>query len=197
MNSPIPKGTYHDKSLAGFAYDLEKAKGLMAQSSGAGGFKMDMQVRSGNANFANTAVILKEAWAKIGVTVEIQSLDAAVLRTNYREGNFMSSPTSWMNDMNDPTEFANYAMRGGASPFAYWTRYNSLELNVRITKADLEPDAKRREALYSEIQRIYSDAAPIVMIAYVGATAGWRDSVDGFFIDGLSYYRFEDVRISR
>ena len=197
MNSPIPQGTYYDKNLVGYPYDLEKAKALMASSSGASGFKMDMQVRSGNTNFANTAVILKDAWAKLGVTVDIQTLDTAVVRTNYREGNFMSTPTAWTNDMNDPTEIVNYAMRGGASPFAYWTRYNNPDLNDKITKADLEQDATKRAALYSEIQKIYSDAAPIASIAYLGATAGWRSNIDGFFIDGLSYYRFEDVKINK
>ncbi|MEK6206972.1 MAG: ABC transporter substrate-binding protein [Chloroflexota bacterium] len=197
MNAPIPKGTYYDKTLTGYPYDLEKAKALMAQSSGAGGFKMDMQVQSGNTNYANTAVILKEAWAKIGVTVDIQTLDNAVVRTNYREGNYMSVPRQWTNDMNDPTEIVNYAMRGGASPFAYWTRYNNPDLNDKITKADLEQDAKKREALYSEIQKIYMDAAPLDFIAHLGATAGWRNNIDGFFIDGLSYYRFEDVKINK
>jgi len=197
MNSPIPMGTYYDKSLPGYPYDLEKAKKLMAESSGASGFKMDMQVRSGNTNFANTAVILKEAWAKLGVTVDIQTLDTAVVRTNYRAGDFMSTPSAWTNDMNDPTQIVNYAMRGGASPFAYWTRYNNADLNDKITKADLEQDAKKREAQYSEIQKTYLDAAPLVFIAYLGATAGWRSNVEGFLIDGLSYYRFEDVKINK
>ena len=197
MNSPIPQGTYWDKSLPGYPYDLDKAKKLMAESSAPTGFKMDMQVRAGNTNFANTAIILKEAWAKLGVTVDIQTLDTAVVRTNYRAGNFMSTPSAWTNDMNDPTQIVNYAMRGGASPFAYWTRYNNPDLNDKITKADLEQDPAKRQALYSEIQKIYLDAAPLAFIAYLGATAGWRDYVSGFFIDGLSYYRFEDVKIKK
>jgi peptide/nickel transport system substrate-binding protein len=197
MNSPIPQGTFYDKSLPGYPYDLEKAKKLMAESSGAAGFKIDMQVRAGNTNFANTAVILKEAWSKVGVTVDIQTLDTAVVRTNYRAGDYWTTPTAWTNDMNDPTQIVNYGMRGGASPFAYWTRYNNPDLNSRITKADLEQDAKKRETQYAEIQKIYLDAAPLVFIAYLGATAGWRNTVDGFAIDGLSYYRFEDVKINK
>jgi peptide/nickel transport system substrate-binding protein len=197
MNSPIPQGTYYDKSLPGYPYDLEKAKKLMSESSGASGFKLEMQVRSGNTNFSNTAVILKEAWAKLGVTVDIVNIDTAVARTNYREGNYMSQPTQWTNDMNDPTQIVNYAMRGGESPFAYWTRYNNPDLNDKITKADLEQDAKKRETQYSEIQKIYLDAAPLVFIAYLGATAGWRNNVEGFAIDGLSYYRFEDIKINK
>ena len=197
MNSPIPQGTYYDKSLQGYPYDIEKAKALMAQSSGAAGFKIDMQVRSGNTNFANIAVIVKEAWAKLGVTVDIQTLDTAVVRTNYRAGDYMTTPSAWTNDMNDPTEIVNYAMRGGASPFAYWTRYNNPDLNSKIDKADLEQDTTKRQADYSEIQKIYLDAAPLVFIAYLGASAGWRSNIDGFFIDGLSYYRFEDVKINK
>ena len=90
-----------------------------------------------------------------------------------------------------------WAMRGGASPFAYWTRYNNPDLNGKITKADLEQDSKKREGLYSEIQKIYLDAAPLAFIAYLGATAGWRSNVTGFAIDGLSYYRFETVKITK
>ncbi|MBI3732081.1 MAG: ABC transporter substrate-binding protein [Chloroflexi bacterium] len=197
MNSPIPQGTYWDKNLAGYGYDLAKAKTLMGESSAASGFKMDMQVRSGNTNFANTAVILKDAWAKIGVTVDIQTLETSVVRANYRAGNFMSTPSAWTNDMNDPTEIVNYAMRGGASPFAYWTRYNNPDLNTKITKADLEQDTQKRAALYADIQKTYSDAAPLIFIAYLGASAGWRDTVQGFAIDGLSYYRFEDVKLGK
>jgi len=120
-----------------------------------------------------------------------------VVRTNYRAGDYMTTPAAWTNDMNDPTEIVNYAMRGGASPFAYWTRYNNPDLNDKITKADLEQDATKRQAAYSEIQKIYLDAAPLVFIAYLGASAGWRSNVDGFYIDGLSYYRFEDVKINK
>ncbi|MBI5879745.1 MAG: ABC transporter substrate-binding protein [Chloroflexi bacterium] len=197
MNSPIPKGTYWDKTVPGYKYDLDKAKALMAGSAGAKGFTMDMQVRSGNTNFANTAVILKDAWAKIGVTVDIQTQETSVVRANYREGKFMSTPSAWTNDMNDPTQIVNYAMRGGASPFAYWTRYNNPAVNDKITKADLEQDAKKREALYAELQKTYSEDAPLVFIAYLGATAGWQKYVDGFVIDGMSYYRFEDVKLNK
>ena len=99
--------------------------------------------------------------------------------------------------MNDPTEIVNYEMRGGASPFAYWTRYNNPDLNDKITAADLEQDPTKREADYAELQKTYLDDAPLVFIAYPPATAGWQKYVDGFFIDGLSYYRFEDVKVNK
>src|SRR5947209_7736452 len=98
--------------------------------------------------------------------------------------------------MNDPTEIANYEMRGGASPFAYWTRFNDPAVNAKITAADLEQDPAKRGALYAELQKTFLDAAPFVFLVYNPATAAWRSNVSGFLIDGLSYYRFEDVKLN-
>jgi ABC-type transport system substrate-binding protein len=90
-------------------------------------------------------------------------------------------------------------MRGGpdSGSFAYWTRYNNPDLSAKITAADLEQDPVRREAAYVDIQRTYLRDAPLVFIANLGATAAWRSNVTGFLIDGLSYYRFEDVILNR
>jgi peptide/nickel transport system substrate-binding protein len=111
----------------------------------------------------------------------------------------MSNPSAWTNDMNDPTQIVNYEMRGGegSGSFAYWTRYNNPALNAKITAADLEQDPAKREAAYVDIQRIFLKDAPLVFIANLGATGAWRNNVSGFLIDGLSYYRFEDVTLNR
>jgi hypothetical protein len=133
------------------------------------------------------------------VNVDIQQLETSVWHQARTSGNYNSMITAWTNDMNDPTEIVNYEMRGGegSGSFAYWTRYNSPDLNAKITAADLEQDPARREAEYVDIQRSFLHDAPLVFIANLGATAGWRDNVNGFLIDGLSYYRFEDVTLSR
>jgi peptide/nickel transport system substrate-binding protein len=200
MNAPIPLGTYVDKSSPGYPYDLAKAKALMAESSVPNGFALPMIVANNNQDRINTAIILKDEWAKIGVTVDVQQLDSATVRAAYHgEGNFMATPSAWTNDMNDPTEIVNYAMRGGegSGSFAYWTRYNNPDLSEKITAADLEQDPVKREAAYVAIQRTYLNDAPLVFIANLGATAAWRNNVTGFLIDGLSYYRFEDVTLNK
>jgi peptide/nickel transport system substrate-binding protein len=200
MNAPIPLGTYVDKESPGYPFDLAKAKSLMAASSVPNGFTLQMIVANNNQDRINTAIILKDEWAKIGVTVDIQQLESSAARAAYHgEGNFMSVPSAWTNDMNDPTEIVNYEMRGGpdSGSFAYWTRYNNPALSAKITAADLEQDPVKREALYVDIQRTYLKDAPLVFIANLGATAAWRNNVNGFLIDGLSYYRFEDITLSR
>jgi peptide/nickel transport system substrate-binding protein len=200
MNAPIPLGTYVDKESPGYPFDLAKAQALMAASSVPSGFTLPMIVPANNQDRINMAIILKDAWAKIGVSVDIQQLESSAARAALRgEGNYISSLSAWTNDMNDPTQIVNYEMRGGpgSGSFAYWTRYNNPALNAKINAADLEQDPATREALYVDIQRTYLKDAPLVFIANLGATAAWRSNVSGFLIDGLSYYRFEDVTLNR
>jgi len=197
MNSPIPPGTYYDKTLPGYPFNLDKAKQLMADSTAPKGFTLEFTIASGNNTSQQIATIAKDQWSKLGVTVNISQLESSVLRQSYKDAKLVIWPGGWTNDMNDPTEIVNYEMRGGASPFAIWTHYNNPDLNDKITKADLEQDPMKRAAAYSEIQKIYLDAAPIVLIAYPPATAAWQKGIDGFFIDGLSYYRFEDVKVNK
>ncbi len=197
-NAPIPPGMYQAKDLPGYLFNLDKAKQLMKESSAPNGFTLEMQVRSGNTEYANVATIVKDQWAKIGVTVNIQNLETSVVRTNYRNGTYQSMPSGWTNDMNDPTQIVNYEMRGGpGSQFAYWTRYNNPAINDAITKADLELDPTKRAAMYADIQKKFMDDAPLVWLSYTPATAAWQSYVQGFMIDGLSYYRFETVKIAK
>jgi len=197
-NAPIPPGMFQAKDLPGYPFDLDKAKQLMKESSAPNGFTLDMQVRSGNTEYASVATIVKDEWAKIGVNVNIQNLETSVVRENYRSGNYQAQPSGWTNDMNDPSQIVNYEMRSGpGSQFAYWTRYSNPALNDQITKADLELDATKRATMYADIQKTFQDAAPLIWLAYTPATAGWRDYVQGFFIDGLSYYRFETVKLNK
>jgi peptide/nickel transport system substrate-binding protein len=199
MNAPIPNGTYVDEDSPGYPYDLARAQSLMAQSSVPNGFDLPMIVANNNLDRIHTAIMLKDEWSKIGVNVEIQQVEAGTARGARKAGAYNSMPGAWTNDMNDPTEIVNYEMRGGdgSGSFAYWTRYNNPQLNEQITRADLEQDPAQREADYVAIQRQYLNDAPLVFIADVGATAAWSDKVKGFLIDGLSYYRFEGVNLSR
>jgi len=196
QNSPIPTGTYWDKTLPGYPFNLDKAKQLMAASSVPKGFTFKQTVDSGNSVHLEIATILKDQWAKIGVTVEIVQLEKGLYNSQLRDGTSMAWWGGWTNDMSDPTEVANSKLRGNNSSFASYTHYNNPMVNSLIDQADTEPDPTKRGALYQQIQKIVLDDAPHVYICYPPATAGWQTYVTGFNIDSLDFYRFEDVRVN-
>jgi peptide/nickel transport system substrate-binding protein len=197
QNSPIPPGMYWDKDLPGYPYDLEKAKQLMKESSAPDGFTVEMQVRAGNTEYQNNATIVKDQWAKIGVNVNLVTLETSLVRTNYRSGEYEIMPIGFSNDMNDPTQVVNFMMKGDASPWAYWTHWDDPALDAKIAKADVEMDPVVRETMYKEIQKTFLDAIPQILLVYRPDTAAWQDYVEGFAIEGLSYYRFENVKINK
>ena len=84
---------YQAADLPGYKFDLEKAKALMTESKSPDGFLFEMQIRSGNADMANVATILKDQWSKVGVNVNIQNLETGVARQNYREGKYQAQTT--------------------------------------------------------------------------------------------------------
>ncbi len=196
QNSPIPTGTYWDKTLPGYPFNLDKAKQLMAASSVPSGFTFKQTVDSGNSVHLQIATILKDQWSKIGVTVEIVQLEKGLYNSQLRDGTSMSWWGGWTNDMSDPTEVANSKLRGNNPSGASYTRYNNPMVNSLIDSADTEQDPQKRAMLYQQIQKIVLDDAPHVYITYPPATAGWQSYVTGFNIDSLDFYRFEDVRVN-
>jgi peptide/nickel transport system substrate-binding protein len=197
QTSLIPPGTYWDKTLKGYPYNLDKAKQLLAQSSVPNGFTYKQTVPSGNTVDLQIATILKDQWAKIGVTVDIQQLESGLYSSQRKDGTSMAWYGGWTNDMSDPTEVANSKIRGGAPQFAGYTHYDNPQVDGLIDMADKEQDATKREQLYQQIQQIVLDEAPHVFICYPPATAGWQSYVTGFNIDSLDFYRFEDVRVNK
>lgn len=197
QNSPIPTGAYWDKTLPGYPFNLDKAKQLIAASSVPNGFTFKQTVDSGNTVHLQLATILKDQWAKIGVTVEIDQLEKGLYNSQLRDGTSMAWWGGWTNDMSDPTECANSKLRGNNSSHASFTHYNNDMVNSLIDQADKETDATKREALYKQIQKIVLDDAPMIYICYPPATAAWQTYVTGFNIESLDFYRFEEVRVNK
>ena len=73
---PIPRDLYpHDPNMGQYGYDLEKAKQLLAEAGyPGGGFKLLMTYASDDAYGSKFAPLVKEAYAKVGVTVDLQPL---------------------------------------------------------------------------------------------------------------------------
>ncbi|MBO4346015.1 MAG: ABC transporter substrate-binding protein [Lachnospiraceae bacterium] len=69
-------GKYYDESLSGvYDYDLEAAKECMAKSAYPDGFNMTITVPSNYDQHVDTAQVLKNELAQIGINAEIQKVD--------------------------------------------------------------------------------------------------------------------------
>jgi peptide/nickel transport system substrate-binding protein len=72
-HGPVPKGIFpYDPSVPAYTQDLNKAKALLAQAGyPGGGFTLNLSYASENQAEARFVPLIKDAYAKIGVTVNV------------------------------------------------------------------------------------------------------------------------------
>ncbi len=73
-HGPVPKGIFpYSDSVPQYSYDLEKAKALLAEAGHADGFELTLTYASENSSEARFVPLIKDAYAKIGVTVNVRA----------------------------------------------------------------------------------------------------------------------------
>jgi peptide/nickel transport system substrate-binding protein len=97
-NSYIPKGAlYHYEANLFRPYDPEKAKQLL-KDAGAEGLSINHIVNAGDVVDEQIAVLLQQQLAKVGVTLNLQKMDASQTWNTEVEGNYDTTrkqPSCW------------------------------------------------------------------------------------------------------
>ncbi len=109
-------GMYFNYGIKDRGYDVDKAKALLTEAGYPDGFETEILVRAGNAVYEQMAVILKEQWTKIGITVNILTLETGIWYKTWFDLNYEVIFTQWTDDMIDPSQRARYGFypeRGG------------------------------------------------------------------------------------
>lgn len=166
-NSFLPQLHYdgNDSAVPPFAFDVAKAKSLMAGSAFPSGFKATLEFPSGSTAFQALAVVLQAEWAEIGVTVELRPEDQATLSKNFTGGTYdiMLPYALAASDVPIPDEFATfYGMPGSTNGFFTWWSDPTIESMVKefIHTAD---DATRAQQ-WPKIQAAMAEQLPALNV---------------------------------
>jgi len=187
-----PAGLFYNYDLVDYGYDPEKAKELLAEAGYPDGMEVELLVRSGNVVYEQLAVILKEQWAKSGVTVNILALESATAVAKYRAMEHEVTLSGWTNDMNDPSQQAVYVFDVTAAHNYYtdWESARAVELKDAAVR---ELDLAKREAMYLELQEIHFAEVPMMPVFHSSYPVAMSTSVEGFVQTPLGNYRFENL----
>jgi peptide/nickel transport system substrate-binding protein len=144
-----------------YAYDLNKAKALLAQSDWAKGCEITLFTIAGNADDVAKATALQQMWAPLGVRLKLQQMESATRLAHYNGADFQMLTSLWTNDINDPNEIT--------SLFCYYptiqNRHSGWDdpvIDQLFMDSQQELDPAKRAAQYKEIQERYFAAAPII-----------------------------------
>jgi peptide/nickel transport system substrate-binding protein len=171
---PLYKSYYLDQPPA---TDLTKAKQLLADAGYANGLKITLYAQNA-LDVPSIATVWKDQMAKIGVTVDIQTIPTDVY--------YGTGDQSWLKVDFGITDWGTRATPVNYFNIAYTSdaQYNEshwsdAEFDTLTAQINSELDATKRATLYEKAQQILIDRGPVIVPYVVEAAAGLSANLDG------------------
>lgn len=200
--NPYPPSQWSYDDRAGpTAPDLARARALLKAAGVAEGLALKLWIRSGagatNPNPKATAELLQADWARIGVKVEIVTLEFGELLRRTRAGEHDATLLAWASDNGDPDNFLtpNFACAAVASG-SNVSRWCRKDFDALLAEARESSDPRKRDALYRRAQALYRDDAPWVPLVYPTTAIATSQRVVGMKVSpfGLNNYSQVDLK---
>jgi len=155
-------GDYYDTSLDGsFAYNIEKAKDLLAQAGYPDGFTTSVTVPSNYVIHVNTAVVLAEQLKKVGITLDIKSVDWATWLSDVYTGRNFDSTVIALTSEYSPRDVLSRYVSTSESNFINFSDPSFDEIYAQIAVASDE--AQRVELYHQLLAILVKDSASVYL----------------------------------
>jgi peptide/nickel transport system substrate-binding protein len=186
--------------LPSYAYDLDKAKQLLASSSAANGFSAKI-LTDGDSLRLNVALALQAAVKPLGINLEIEKVTNEELNTRAFSGarDYDIIVNAWGSDFPDPVGnllpvFHSDNVGEGGSNFANYRNDRVDELLDQ--QLQLTDDEKRAE-LMIEITKIIAEDTPWILIDHPKQMLAVNKDIEGYSIVPLWYWDafMKDVKL--
>ncbi|MBS7696793.1 MULTISPECIES: ABC transporter substrate-binding protein [unclassified Chelatococcus] len=176
-------------------YDLEKAKALMKES-GVGPFTMTVNTSTDSyaPGSVDTAQILKEDLAALGITLNIATYEPAKARELILGANFDMLLHNYIEGGNDPQFIIPSAIYG---PTKGRTKFTSPAFEALVEKAGKTLDLNERKAIYADISKLIADEAFMLPFAHEFRPIPMIDAVKNFEMDGSGFSQLQQVDVTR
>jgi len=187
----IPSGNLGASTERPFGFDTARARSLLAEAGHAQGFSFRLHVANRRPE-SDIATAFQAAAGQAGVKVEVVTMPPSQLIPMYRERRTEALILSFYGPYGDPHATANkFAFNPAALPGADTSRaypseltwrlgWAPTELSQKVIAASKESDAKKRAAMYADIQRIYGGTSPFAQMFQAIQATGMRASVENY-----------------
>ncbi|MGR9467843.1 ABC transporter substrate-binding protein (plasmid) [Rhizobium leguminosarum] len=208
-NQPLPPlMPGYDKSFTGYAYDVAKAKALLAEAAYPDGFETVLYSTNTDPQ-PRIAQAIQQDLAAVGVKAEVRALaQANVISAGGTEGEapmIWSGGMAWIADFPDPSNFYGPILGcAGAVPGGWnWSWYCNADLDKRAVAADSMSDpakAAERTAAWGKVfTDIMADAPwiPVINERRVVAKSLRMGGADNIYIDPTRVINYDAIYVKQ
>lgn len=188
-NTMLPKMLYWAPDVAGYPYDLAKAKALIAQSAMKDGFKGQVVVSSGDPVGQQVCQLVVDNLKEIGGQVELMQVEPGSFTEQIRALNYDFSISYYTTDIIDPDELVSFGMLSNGGTQAVWTGYKNDQVDTLGVDAAKETDPAKRKQMYAQLQELVTADAPVLFLYYPTGRTAVRKGIRNFSILPTGNYR--------
>jgi oligopeptide transport system substrate-binding protein len=186
QKSYVPAGMFYEwKDAPGYPYDPEKAAQLLEEAGYPGGQglpKLTLHIDLQPTNRL-VAQAVQADLAKVGVQVEIQTVQWGEFLTKIYDGQSLFFQNTWLTDYPDPDNWLyvllssdNFGEKGNT------TRWSNSEFDHLVKQAQIEVDPAVRADLYGKAEQIAWQEAPWLLLLWKNSSTLVQPYVKGLTI---------------
>jgi len=193
-----PNHWAYEPNVTQYPYDPARAEQLLDAAGfprGPGGVRFHLTLKTSTEESARLlGEVLADQWKRVGVALDLHSLENATLQSDIGRGSFQLYTLRWVGGNNDPDIF-EYVFDSKRMPpdGANRGHYHNPTLDALLAQQGEEMDPDKRKAILSEIQKIVADDEPYIDLWYYDNVCVHRDRVTGILIPPAGDYDFLDT----
>jgi peptide/nickel transport system substrate-binding protein len=137
------------------------------------------------------SAVLADQWKRVGVALELKSLEFATFYSDITRGSFQLYTQRWVGGNNDPDMF-EYVFSSKRLPpnGANRGHYRNPRLDALLEQARLETNREKRKQILSAAQKIIAEDEPYINLWYPDNVCVHRDRLTGIEIPPSGDYEF-------
>lgn len=199
--NPMPPTLWgYNDSIQDYAYDLNKAKALLAEAGFPNGLPEPLTFyampvsRPYMPDGKKVAEAIQADFGKIGVKINIQSPEWATYLDDLKGGEkddlYM---LGWNGDNGDPDNFLYTLLDKDTIPGNNRSFYVNEELHKMLVKAQTEIDQDKRTELYKQAQEIIKKDAPWIPLVHTTPVMAGKTTLKGYVPSPTSSESFGNI----
>lgn len=194
MDSVVPSTLPgHTADLVQYDYDVEKAKALLAEAGYGDGMEVEFMYLANSTNNM-LAELLQQMWSQVGVTLVLKPTESGALTSSLNKGEQELCCAG--------TSYALFEAGAGMYNMFHSERMYSGSARANLSSPDVDKvldeiivtgDAKKREELAVEAQKLIHEESPFIYLAFTKNIIGAGSKVRGFIPTPTAMYDFRSV----